>query len=46
MSMFSANFVSFCNADFVKNLKPITESIPIFKFSTLNDRTVCDLVLP
>ena len=30
----------------MKNLKPITESIPIFKFSTLNDRAECDLVLP
>ena len=30
----------------MKNLKPITESIPLFKFSTLNDRTECDLVLP
>ena len=39
-------FVCFCSADFVKNLKPITESIPIFKFSTLRDRTECDLVLP
>ena len=42
----STFFVCFCNADFMKNLKPITESIPIFKFSTLNDRTECDLVLP
>ena len=39
-------FVCFCSADFMKNLKPITESIPIFKFSTLSDRTECDLVLP
>ena len=39
-------FVCFCSVDLVKNLKPITENIPIFKFSTLNDRTECDLVLP
>ena len=30
----------------MKNLKPITESIPFFLFSTLNDRTECDLALP
>ena len=42
----STFFVSFCSADFVKNLKPITESIPIFELSTLHDRTECDLVLP
>ena len=36
----------FCSADFVKHVKPITESIPTFKFSTLKDRTECDLVLP
>ena len=35
-----------CNADFVKNLKPITESIPTFKFSILNNRAECELVLP
>ena len=39
-------FVCFCNADFVKNLKPITESTPIFELSTLHDRTECNLVLP
>ena len=42
----STPFVCFCSAEFVKRLKPITESIPIFKFSTLSDRTECDLVLP
>ena len=42
----STFFVYLCIADFVKNLKPITESIPIVKVSTLNDRAECDLVLP
>ena len=42
----STFFACFCSTDFVKNLKPITESIPIFKFGTLNDRAECDLVLP
>ena len=30
----------------MKNLKPITESKTNFKFSTLSDRTECDLDLP
>ena len=42
----STFLVCFCNANCVKNLKPITVSIPIFRFSTLNDRTECDLALP
>ena len=42
----STCFTYFCSTDFGKKLKPNTESIPIFKFSTLNDRAECDLVLP
>ena len=30
----------------MNNWEPITESIPIFEFRTLRDRTECDLVLP